>query len=619
MTRQVFDVTLAIESPFLFAGLESARFGADVCTLRDAASRPIIPSAHVKGHFREALEALLFAADSQSIMRALFGGESTSNIDEADSDIVDQTATAGEQNMPNPGVISFTDFVAEELEKPNQGTFNRVHIDDTTGAAKTGMLVMVELAAPLGMVVNFKGQIHISTVPEGLQDARALLEECFNMIGSMGAMRSSGFGLLDAKASRVAVASADARAKSQTVSDLTKSGGVKRFAVDVSFDRPLMVDATRDVENMFVSSTIVPGAALKGAIASTLGLEEEEQEAFSSLLVSHAWPLVSEGEKGALLGDRTLPLALMADQAKTPVEFHDLSRGMGADASFYLKDLIVQGASLSTLPDWKNASFKDARDLLGRPESKLTKLPRGRVKIDSDKGVAEKSKLFFSTVVSNIDNSAGLVKWRFILDFGQIKNDASCQKLKEKLEAALRSGLHSVGKTKACSAQLKLSPTAIPDFKGGTGERVCLLLETPTVMTDPRSADHPEIQYERYFKSLLGKGAVLATHFAQRQLAGGYIAFRRKGYGKDKYLPFELTNAGAVFVLNLDHEAREALEDYLRFGLPAVRQSMDDGREEALHRFSWKECPFVSENGYGEITFAGGFLAPLEDRRYSND
>jgi hypothetical protein len=75
-------------------------------------------------------------------------------------------------------------------------------------------------------------------------------------------------------------------------------------------------------------------------------------------------------------------------------------------------------------------------------------------------------------------------------------------------------------------------------------------------------------------------------------MVGGYHAMRRRPYSA--YYPFVLTEAGAVFRLEIvDEEGRRKFTDALRFGLP-----LPDLGGKAV---SWRTCPFVPENGYGEI------------------
>jgi hypothetical protein len=71
------------------------------------------------------------------------------------------------------------------------------------------------------------------------------------------------------------------------------------------------------------------------------------------------------------------------------------------------------------------------------------------------------------------------------------------------------------------------------------------------------------------------------------------------------YSPYVLTNAGAVFVLRVMNggdagAAAMKVEEWVRNGLPlatTVRKRFGL----AGNAGDWKKCPYVPENGYGEI------------------
>jgi hypothetical protein len=81
-------------------------------------------------------------------------------------------------------------------------------------------------------------------------------------------------------------------------------------------------------------------------------------------------------------------------------------------------------------------------------------------------------------------------------------------------------------------------------------------------------------------------------------MAGGYLGTRRRAFGSGTYFPFVLTNEGSVFTLEISSEdARQALLHALRFGLPVPPFG--------ARPLTWRNCPYVPENGYGEIDLIG--------------
>ena len=90
-------------------------------------------------------------------------------------------------------------------------------------------------------------------------------------------------------------------------------------------------------------------------------------------------------------------------------------------------------------------------------------------------------------------------------------------------------------------------------------------------------------------------GAKLESFFASQRYAGGYLARRRRAYGKERYHPFLVTEAGSIFRLSGVTGDRLALvAELCSRGLPAATV----GGQEA----TWENCPYLRENGYGHIS-----------------
>jgi len=85
-------------------------------------------------------------------------------------------------------------------------------------------------------------------------------------------------------------------------------------------------------------------------------------------------------------------------------------------------------------------------------------------------------------------------------------------------------------------------------------------------------------------------------------MTGGYLAKKLYPLYSDCYYPYVLTEAGSVFVLELQSPlADEALNRFVENGLSLPSQIIALFPEEEDHYEHWKNCPYVPENGYGEI------------------
>ncbi len=87
--------------------------------------------------------------------------------------------------------------------------------------------------------------------------------------------------------------------------------------------------------------------------------------------------------------------------------------------------------------------------------------------------------------------------------------------------------------------------------------------------------------------------------------SGGYYLHKRFQPNK-QYEPYLLTEGGSIFVLTInkgkESEASNKLEEWYKYGLPlpewAITRYSRDDKQNGDH---WTNCPYIRENGYGEI------------------
>lgn len=617
MSRITLAVTVAVRSPFVFQGLDPAAYGYDASALRDEDRVPIIPGDHLRGHLRHALTTLAgnVTGDQaeqryKTLLRLLFGAASPGREPEK----------GGEQDRPDRGLLIVGDLAAIKVTRgdidcaaadPIGTPYPRVKIDESTGAADDAMLQQIELVAPIEAVVLFAGKIVVRPHRDLPPDVDADLRRALRLVPAMGALKSAGFG-------EVVHAQSDIRvAPPRPAPRIAWPAAPDRLAVTVAFDRPLLVNVRRIAGNYFAGDTVVPGGAIKGAIAEALkdaGCRtiadpgDPTGAALSDIVVSHACPLTEAGDPA----DRAIPDSIVAvtrpDQEPLLADLagprlHTDPAGDGtlpapidwSDPE--MKALIAAGTPAFAI-DWKDEVFAAAQLRLNRPGSDLHHLPRGRVAIDPATGIAEESKLF---VVAPIGTRGRL--WRFTLD----RNSADAGTFAQVL-GVLAAGLDGIGRT---GARMSIVPNGIRSIPAptlpaprrfGTTDAFVILLETAAVLTDPDDDRPPHAQYEAAFRDLsCVPDIVLLTHFARRSLFGRYMGFRFRAFGDNRYQPFEVTEPGAVFVFTADSGGAFAtwLAGIAATGLPAIRRPAAGASTGIL---DWRTCPFVPANGYGAIT-----------------
>ena len=570
MKRSVFRISLRLVSPFMFEGTVNTRFGVDNATIRDIKGRPLIPATQIKGVLKDCCDVLARRSNllKPDDVKWLFGEVS---LDKSNADL-----TRTGYNEPRRGALIFTDLVAGD--KLGHGETTRIAIDDATGTAKGGALQVIELVASFGAEVGFAGEV----VLRGADDeftarVEKALAAALALIPSIGANKSAGFG---------EVAGSELRKIDAPLSAKTVPANATRVAVEIGFDRPFVVDADRVAENIFEGSTIVPGAALKGAVAERLRRDGGDPEndpalsrALADLIVSHAFP-IRDGKKA----DRAIPRSLVRSRQE---EMHDTSGGKEyvwiADAigfGFGRAPVRKDGNPVQFVASAKDRDMPPLRTLLGLPKSDLRRAPRTHVEISNASGTATEGQLYALIGIEPEE-----YKWRFEIDAGRISEPQ-----RTRLLTAFATDVEGIGRTNATARIAGVSiagPAALPP-----GDEFVVTLETPALMFLLPNGQKSFTLYSSYFSSAF-PGAKLLNFFATQRMAGGHVGTRRRPFGRT-YYPFILTEAGSVFRLDVTDGGRAELTNALARGLPVC--SGPDGRD-----LTWRDCPYVPENGYGAI------------------
>jgi len=576
MTERItLELTVTVRSPFLFRGLAGGLVGLDAAQLRDEDDKPVLPGTQLQGVLKESLEDLAAAAPDiiarQEVSR-LFGRGSPEFKD------------AGEYDRPERGCILVGDLMAT-LAKTDEET-TRIEIDDASGSARSGHLQVVELVAPFGTEVGFDGNIVVFW-PDG-QSGRivAALNKALKLIPAIGAFKSAGFGEINNQRSGAKVKEIRRLAIGATL-----AGAQERYGFKLKFDRPFLVNTRRVAENAFIGAEIVPGAALKGALARKLELAggkqalAEYEAALTALVISHAFPANLEGKPGG----EPLPHSMIA--ASDGSRFGDAlcpgGPGLGRGA-------MIEGRPAWFQSDWKEGWFEAAATVLGRAEyASPAPLPRTHTAID-ERGVAAETQLYTGIARSPRDpaDTSGARGFLFTIDLCNVPETE--KERAQRLVAFLAEGLDGIGRTGATASFERwqagdAAATAKP--VAGHSNLFAVVLRTPAVLTDPLTTLTAAEAYADYWRREV-RGARLVDFCARQDLAGGSLAMRRRPW-RGTYHPFVVTAAGSAFLLEGD--IAQQLDHLIRPGLPLP---VFGGGADPL---DWRNCPFVPQNGFGEI------------------
>ncbi|MCK6685094.1 MAG: hypothetical protein L6R30_22045 [Thermoanaerobaculia bacterium] len=578
------SVTLALRGPVISMSSEPGAPGISTPAARStkaSGERLIIPGPEVKGRLREALESLSTSAGwfvtSADIERWLGQGSD----DLPDSEVL--------KFLPRRGGLVFSDFETSE-ETPGQ-TICRIRIETETRAADPGMFQVIEAPFAPGRRTEFSGEIRFLALERNaIQDVRRLLETGFALIPAFGGLKSIGFGKclsvrIEERSRRIAVAVPESGSAAETLS------------LAIGFDKPLCISRNQPAQNLFESAVEIPGGVLKGAMASLLlrlagktdwcpigpalnlpGLQRLVNH-FEKVRFTHSFPskVLPENRRPV-----TPPLSLVKNEKTV------------WDAALATGPFLLNGEAPKFAIDWKDGS--DLWRHFGWPD--VQRDLRVRTAIDPETRSAKEDHLFALDMVL----PWGL-EWLGSVDLGDVPVSDRASVYAEIRWLLETFGFPEVGKTKA-QGKVRFPPVSpsaqAPLRKDGLA---IITLQTDALLTSPgslgASSRGPELHaaYDRFWSTISAGSLSLKRFFAQQSLAGGRYLNGRFREGTGPYVPFVLTRAGSVFVLDvLDDEGAAAhLSGWAAHGLPLPEGFESTGQS------PWRTCPFVRENGYGEI------------------
>ncbi|MEQ8585023.1 MAG: hypothetical protein RLO01_13455 [Thalassobaculaceae bacterium] len=594
-----WDLVLALRSPFVLAEGGTSSTAVDRTLARNADGKIIVQGTQIRGILRDVAETLrdrtdLLKAAGEKLegdpVAALFGSASGSGASGEKSGLASLESWRVD-NVPLRRRFEIGDLVAvtEEPEPAAgaEGVFTRISIDPALGAAREGHLQVIEMPFPPGQEVEFRGRVTVRG--QAAADClETVLEKARSMIVAVGAHKSAGFG-------RVVSLELQEPESDETPSDATASDA-RVIDVDFKIDRPFLVNAIKLSDNVSKGSEIIPGGALKGAVAAHLQaaagkMRPEMMELLAETVFGPAFPLGEDAGQGLLVGS-VPPLSLV-----------HLGHGESADVKDVLlcpdpqaaMEAATGEAPITLKADWKSADAARVAARIGLKRPKLATQSRTRTKIDYNSGTAEDGgdgeggQLFAQLLV--VPNRNVIWRTRLVAPEGR---EAAWREL----QRALIGDISGLGKTRAVATASRIAPATLPSAPEPvrkTPEGACwaVTLQSDALLNDMAALRRDRDLRADYARYWAGLGFELDNFLAEQRLAGGYVALRYPQHD-DRYEPYLLTVAGSVFLIRESAPGTGAakLAELLRDGLPP---------NAAIGKRSWEECPYIAENGYGQI------------------
>jgi len=592
MIRADIDIELHIKGPFLTKSSAPGEYGLDECVARDGGGRLYIPATHIAGKLREAWEELADALDDKT------PDVNPNNAEIAEIAVMLGVEAESSDFSPRNKRLLFTDFTLYGGHEED-AVRHRIRIDPERGAARDRAQMILESPFASGEMLHFVGRLCLLAKNETeVETIRNQVRCGLQWVEQIGALRSLGFGSLidvalhDPEPIHIHIPDGDARFN-------------ERLDLVIQPESSFCVNASGPTNNLFESTEHIPGNAILGCLADMLNLLEGKggrevasvdgefsalRKNFSRVRVRHAFP-----------SNRcmTRPVTMPSSLVKAEGDY---------DVALEPKPRLINGATPSFQVDWKDSGGLKRR--FGWPE--LRRELRVRTAIDSAARRADDAKLFAYDMIRP-DGCC----WLSRIDLAEVPQDQRGE-VSAQLRALLSLGLVGFGKGKTMAKVNVLPAGEICDVMEttdihGLGEDglICLCLQTDAVLLNPRDLDetsgHIELlQAYRRIWSDLCDDLQLERFFATQRLAGGeYQArrFHRWGSEGEDYYPWLLTEAGSVFVFSVrdQGQAEREMERWLRSGLPVAPvirafYGLPGDRDQW-----WKWCPYIPQNGYGEI------------------
>jgi hypothetical protein len=590
MTVQAtITITLGICGPFLCSGTAPVSWGFDATFDRDYLGCPYIDRSHIKGKLREAMKEI---------------GTSDNHLNE----------WFGKEGPMENGSLFFSDLRLKETELeekltkiPSEDKLHRIAMDTVRHVVKPNALQVMENAFPGGRNASGEEKSYIwagtiSYIALTDTDANNIHKEIqlgLKWMTRLGAEKGIGFGRLK---------SVDAELMEPKAIELIHSPAAKaspQFTLSITTDDVLMLGDIRIKESNYQESIeYITGNAIKGALAQALNMAcgvcpvtkpiDVENKAinnekafpllakyFSAIRITHAYPSLTEKR----------PVVIPYSVVVAGEKHYDIA---------LKKDAILPGGNLPAFQtDWKDEDYPN-----GFGWATPRRFAKTRTAIDDVSRRADDGHMFVYQYVCPKNEDQKDISWIGGVYLDDIPaNDLPA--LQSELKCAF--GLLKYLGKRAGRVTVDIKQEAPKPFKTiqplPESDTVIISLQSDAMMVNPedllkngQTAGQLLTLYNAYWEEVSDKVFTLSHFFAMQKIRGNFI--RRKKDESSPYYPYYLTEAGSVFVLTVKDKgkAQKLFAEWEKTGLrePAW----------AKHKYGdplWIKCPYVRENGFGEV------------------
>ncbi|WP_435548579.1 RAMP superfamily CRISPR-associated protein [Desulfobacterium sp. N47] len=590
-------VTLTVKGPVLTVGFTTSGWGLDTTFYRNWEGKFALSGTHIRGKLKEAMrEIITLSPAGKQSCKDLFGAESRNE----------------QNNMglysPLRGMLKISDFINDVVSTGNVRT--RIRIEPERRTAQEGAVIISESPFLSGEYTEWHGTVELFASDAEKIGILEQVKQAFHFIHAVGADKTVGYGR---------VAKVQFGDSIETEQDEPQQTGIPKMGFKLSLvpTEPFMIGGIRQADNVFVSESIIPGSIIKGSFAAGLNRIAGNTDITTPIddnnsTVRMNWPLLAR-----YFSDLRFLQAIPSEKKNSRPYIKPLSGvqygGTYRNIAFDNEDsCYAKGKTpVAFQIDWKS----DPDDLPKKYcQPDLLRHPVTRTAINSETRKADDSQLYSFHMVApkkmEIDKKQNKswkdIYWNGGILFPNNISDTDKAELTKELHSVHQLALRYLGKRQSVFLS-ELSPDFKPFDQNKLGYATCfaITLQAPAIIINPEDMarqaqavfDDREILndlYCVYWKQVFNDTADFIRFFARQELQGGYLGMR---FQKNGYRPFYLTSAGSIFVFQIKDKTKltEILNRLDQYGLDLPAWSKQAGEP------TWKSCPFVSENGFGEI------------------
>lgn len=597
MGRYICKISMTMLGPILSAAAGGGAYGLDKAFSRDWQGHLAIPASHIKGKLRMALDELKAHFPPNRMVPTL---DEWFGVGGDDSDF---------SYAPARGELTFSDLTCEMQAVDEQRA--RVRIHPETGTALDKHLRELEDAFPSGHQVVWSGAVTFYAKDDAAAQAIAdTLRVGLRWLTTLGGEKGSGYGrILTTKVSK---------AELEIVTEPPQLSDSDALHLRITPLEPVLVGDSKNRRTNFIESKHeFAGGVIKGALATCLnqayGIEPVYRaidgayaqdfaglaalvQHFAQIRITHALPTYR---------GKPRPMRRPLSTVQQEDEYWDTAL---ADEAFPL----TKGQAPSYFVDWKGGEsyFGAAVPVM---------IYETRVGIDDLTQRAQEGQLFTYAFCCPCDEDESDIEWVCNVSFAGVP-EAERMAVKQQFAAAVQQHLRHLGKL-GRAIQVTVGDDEAPRATSLRSliedEMALVTLQSDAIMLAAEQVGQLGIGrdlgelYGAFWAEVSGENGVapcleLMDFYAHQDFRGGYLYHRYLGAseraaGNSRYRPYYLTRAGSVFKLRVRDrtQAEPLLARWCKQGLPLPgwAKAVYGQQGQAL----WANCPFVPENGYGEI------------------